>query len=56
MCSAIKKKNISSGGTVHLVCRNEDRAKEAKNDIVEQSKNEVYFHKYIYINQLLKQL
>ncbi|KAK2905056.1 hypothetical protein QQF64_033272 [Cirrhinus molitorella] len=33
------------GGTVHLVCRNEDRAKEARNDIVEQSKNEnVHIH------------
>uniref|UniRef100_A0A8C2HSQ4 Dehydrogenase/reductase (SDR family) member 12 n=1 Tax=Cyprinus carpio TaxID=7962 RepID=A0A8C2HSQ4_CYPCA len=29
------------GGTVHLVCRNEDRAKEARKDVVEQSKNEI---------------
>uniref|UniRef100_A0A671SSK4 Dehydrogenase/reductase SDR family member 12-like n=1 Tax=Sinocyclocheilus anshuiensis TaxID=1608454 RepID=A0A671SSK4_9TELE len=33
------------GGTVHLVCRNEDRAKEARKDVVEQSKNEnVHVH------------
>ncbi|XP_026074016.1 dehydrogenase/reductase SDR family member 12-like [Carassius auratus] len=33
------------GGTVHLVCRNEDRANEAKKDVVEQSKNEnVHVH------------
>lgn len=33
------------GGTVHLVCRNEDRANEARKDIVEQSKNEnVHVH------------
>lgn len=29
------------GGTVHLVCRNKDRADEARTHIVEQSKNEV---------------
>uniref|UniRef100_A0A673KG35 Dehydrogenase/reductase SDR family member 12-like n=2 Tax=Sinocyclocheilus rhinocerous TaxID=307959 RepID=A0A673KG35_9TELE len=33
------------GGTVHLVCRNEDRAKEARKHVVEQSKNEnVHVH------------
>ncbi|XP_059417877.1 dehydrogenase/reductase SDR family member 12-like [Carassius carassius] len=33
------------GGTVHLVCRNEDRANEARKDVVEQSKNEnVHVH------------
>ncbi|XP_036401327.1 dehydrogenase/reductase SDR family member 12 [Megalops cyprinoides] len=33
------------GGTVHLVCRNKDRAEAAKADIVEQSKNEdVHIH------------
>ncbi|XP_030642332.1 dehydrogenase/reductase SDR family member 12 [Chanos chanos] len=31
------------GGTVHLVCRNKDRAEEARKDIVEQSKNENIF-------------
>lgn len=29
------------GGTVHLVCRNKDRADEARKHIVEMSKNEV---------------
>ncbi|XP_016109005.1 dehydrogenase/reductase SDR family member 12-like [Sinocyclocheilus grahami] len=29
------------GGTVHLVCRNEDRANEARKDIVERCKNEI---------------
>ncbi|TRZ02752.1 hypothetical protein DNTS_005431, partial [Danionella cerebrum] len=29
------------GGTVHLVCRNKDRAEEARQEIVEQSKNEI---------------
>ncbi|XP_051566159.1 dehydrogenase/reductase SDR family member 12-like [Myxocyprinus asiaticus] len=33
------------GGTVHLVCRNKDRAEEARNEIVEHSKNEnVHVH------------
>ncbi|KAK3543618.1 hypothetical protein QTP70_025013 [Hemibagrus guttatus] len=33
------------GGTVHLVCRNKDRADEARTHIVEQSKNEnVHVH------------
>ncbi|NP_001070025.1 dehydrogenase/reductase SDR family member 12 [Danio rerio] len=33
------------GGTVHLVCRNKDRAEEARKDIVEQSKSEnVHVH------------
>ncbi|XP_067265252.1 dehydrogenase/reductase SDR family member 12 isoform X2 [Chanodichthys erythropterus] len=33
------------GGTVHLVCRNKDRAEEARKEIVEQSKNEnVHIH------------
>ncbi|KAG1959859.1 dehydrogenase/reductase SDR family member 12 [Pimephales promelas] len=33
------------GGTVHLVCRNKDRAEEARKEIVEQSKNEnVHVH------------
>uniref|UniRef100_A0A8C2DTT3 Dehydrogenase/reductase (SDR family) member 12 n=2 Tax=Cyprinus carpio TaxID=7962 RepID=A0A8C2DTT3_CYPCA len=33
------------GGTVHMVCRNEDRANEARKDVVEQSKNEnVHVH------------
>lgn len=33
------------GGTVHLVCRNKDRAEEARKDIVDQSKNEnVHVH------------
>ncbi|XP_016337306.1 dehydrogenase/reductase SDR family member 12-like [Sinocyclocheilus anshuiensis] len=33
------------GGTVHLVCRNEDRANEARKDIVERCKNEnVHVH------------
>uniref|UniRef100_A0A672RD72 Dehydrogenase/reductase SDR family member 12-like n=1 Tax=Sinocyclocheilus grahami TaxID=75366 RepID=A0A672RD72_SINGR len=34
------------GGTVHLVCRNEDRANEARKDIVERCKNEVHFCSY----------
>lgn len=48
MYSAVKN-SLSSGGIVHLLCRNEDRANEARKDIVEQSKNEVYLQKYIYI-------
>ncbi|XP_056107904.1 dehydrogenase/reductase SDR family member 12 [Rhinichthys klamathensis goyatoka] len=33
------------GGTVHLLCRNKDRAEEARKEIVEQSKNEnVHVH------------
>lgn len=42
-------KSLSLGGTVHMVCRNEDRANEARKDVVEQSKNEVYFQKYVQI-------
>ncbi len=52
MCSAVKNSHsnsLSPGGIVHLLCRNEDRANEARKDIVEQSKNEVYFQKYIYV-------
>lgn len=55
MCSAFKNshskfiKSLSLGGTVHMVCRNEDRANEARKDVVEQSKNEVYFQKYVQI-------
>ncbi|XP_061587098.1 dehydrogenase/reductase SDR family member 12 [Cololabis saira] len=38
---AIAKK----GGTVHMVCRNKDRAEEARSDIVSESGNtEVYIH------------
>lgn len=33
--------NLLSGGAVHLVCRNKDRAEEARAHIVEQSKNQV---------------
>lgn len=33
------------GGTVHMLCRNKDRAEEARKEIVEQSKNEnVHVH------------
>ncbi|KAJ8012982.1 hypothetical protein DPEC_G00048550 [Dallia pectoralis] len=33
------------GGTIHLVCRNKERAEEAKKDIIEHSKNQnVYVH------------
>uniref|UniRef100_A0AAQ5Z0W6 Dehydrogenase/reductase (SDR family) member 12 n=1 Tax=Amphiprion ocellaris TaxID=80972 RepID=A0AAQ5Z0W6_AMPOC len=33
------------GGTVHMVCRNKDRAEAARNEIVEQSKNQnVHVH------------
>ncbi|KAJ8352578.1 hypothetical protein SKAU_G00240540 [Synaphobranchus kaupii] len=33
------------GGTVHLICRNKDRAEEARREIVEQSENEnVHVH------------
>jgi len=39
--SSFKLFCFSSGGTVHLVCRNKDRAEEARKEIVEQSKNEV---------------
>ncbi|XP_038576994.1 dehydrogenase/reductase SDR family member 12 [Micropterus salmoides] len=35
----------SRGGTVHMVCRNKERAEAAKDEIVEQSKNQnVYIH------------
>ncbi|KTF83683.1 hypothetical protein cypCar_00013091 [Cyprinus carpio] len=37
--------NFGYSGTVHMVCRNEDRANEARKDVVEQSKNEnVHVH------------
>lgn len=32
---------LFAGGTVHMVCRNKGRAEAAKDEIVEQSKNEV---------------
>lgn len=31
----------SSGGTIHMVCRSKGRAEAAKDEIVQQSKNEV---------------
>ncbi|XP_076013396.1 dehydrogenase/reductase SDR family member 12 [Genypterus blacodes] len=35
----------SRGGTIHMVCRNKDRAEAAKDEIVEQSKNQnVHVH------------
>ncbi|PWA25343.1 hypothetical protein CCH79_00005255 [Gambusia affinis] len=37
---AIAKK----GGTVHMVCRNKDKAEEAKSEIVSESGNAVYVH------------
>lgn len=32
---------MSPGGTVHMVCRNKDKAEEAKEDIVTKSGNTV---------------
>lgn len=31
------------GGTVHMVCRNRERAEAAREEIVERSKNQVKF-------------
>ena len=31
------------GGEVHLVCRNPERANEAKDDIIKQTNNEVLY-------------
>lgn len=39
--SSFKRFCFSLGGTVHMLCRNKDRAEEARKEIVEQSKNEV---------------
>ena len=35
---------LCSGGTVHLVCRNEERGKEAKEAIIKETKNDVRFY------------
>lgn len=39
---------LPTGGTVHLVCRNKERAEEAKAEIVKASNNQVknFVHNY----------
>lgn len=32
----------SSGGTIHMVCRNKDKAEEARADIVKETGNKVH--------------
>ena len=52
MASEIAKR----GGIVHMVCRNETTANEAKTEIVEDTKNEVhihYSHQIIIIHDLI---
>lgn len=36
---------VSPGGTVHMVCRNKDKAEEVREDIVDRSGNTVRFVK-----------
>lgn len=48
LCSKVVDCFPPVGGTVHLVCRNKDRADAAKEEIVEKSKNQV---KYLLSNR-----
>ncbi|KAM7380060.1 hypothetical protein PAMP_003381 [Pampus punctatissimus] len=42
---AITREIANRGGTIHMVCRNKERAQAAKDEIIEQSKNEdVHVH------------
>lgn len=42
-----------AGGTVHLVCRNKGRAEAARDEIVEQSKNQVIILLYMLIINII---